>query len=71
MRHGREYLRAAEIASLTGMSLRTIRRWIREKTLPSTKIGGARLVAVTDLEATLTGPEGKDAVEEYDPKSEL
>ena len=38
----REYLRAAEIAALTGMSLRTIRRWIAEEILPSTKLGGAR-----------------------------
>jgi excisionase family DNA binding protein len=44
------YLRAAEIERLTGMSLRTVRRWIAEGTLPSTKLGGARLVARADLE---------------------
>lgn len=37
----REYLRAAEIAALIGMSLRTIRRWIAEEILPSTKLSGA------------------------------
>ena len=52
-----EYLRAAEIAALTGMSIRTIRRWIRDKVLPSTKLGGARLVATADLEAVLSGPD--------------
>ena len=40
-----EYLRAADIARLTGMSIRTVRRWIADGTLPSTKLGGARLVA--------------------------
>jgi excisionase family DNA binding protein len=52
----REYLRAAKIAALTGVSLRTIRRWIAEKILPSTKLGGARLVAATALMAALSEP---------------
>jgi excisionase family DNA binding protein len=67
----RKYLRAGQIAALTGMSLRTIRRWIRAEVLPSTKLGGARLVATADLEAafstsreTLQGP--SDTSEEYD-----
>jgi excisionase family DNA binding protein len=67
MTGARKYLRAAEIAALTGMSIRTIRRWIREKTLPSTKLGGARLVATADLEAVLSGPE--DAIKDpFDDK---
>jgi len=37
MRGDRQYFRAAEIAALTGMSIRTIRRWIREETLPSAR----------------------------------
>lgn len=72
----RQYLRAAEIAALTGMSLRTIRRWIAEEILPSTKLGGARLVAATDLKAALSAPherlqETADDGEEYDAESEL
>lgn len=50
----REYLRAADISRLTGISLRTIRRWIKDKILPSTKVGGARLVAMEDLKAALS-----------------
>ncbi len=45
MTAAREYLRADEIARLTGVSLRTVRRWIADKTLPSVKVGGVRLVA--------------------------
>lgn len=47
------YLRAAEIARVLGRSERTVRRWIRKKTLASAKIGGARLVARTELERLL------------------
>ena len=49
-----EYLRAAEIARLTGMTLRTVRRWIAGRILPSTKVGGARLVARADLDRLLS-----------------
>ncbi len=75
MTGGKAYLRASEIAALTGMSIRTIRRWIREKTLPSTKLGGARLVATVDLDAMLSAPRDRvqDACynpEELDDKSE-
>jgi predicted transcriptional regulator len=45
-----EYLRAVEIARLTGMSVRTVRRWIAGET----KLRGARLVAITDLERLLS-----------------
>jgi excisionase family DNA binding protein len=48
-----EYLRADDIVRLTGMSLRTIRRLIADETIPSTKLGGARLVARADLERLL------------------
>ena len=60
----RKYLRAGEIAGLTGMSLRTVRRWIRAEVLPSTKLGGARLVARADLERLLCS--SADACEESD-----
>jgi excisionase family DNA binding protein len=49
-----EYLRAPDIVRLTGMSLRTVRRWIADGTLPSTKVGGARLVAKADLDQVLS-----------------
>jgi excisionase family DNA binding protein len=59
MTDGKEYVRAAEIARLTGMSVRTVRRWIADEILPSTRLGGARLVARADLERLLcAGPEG-------------
>jgi len=69
MSGGTKYLRARDIAALTGMSIRTIRRWIEDETLPSTKIGGARLVATDDLKAALSAPhrgpeEAADAEEE-------
>jgi excisionase family DNA binding protein len=44
-----DYLRAAQIAALTGVTLRTARRWIANRTLPSIKLGGARLVPKSDL----------------------
>ena len=40
-----EYLRADEIARLTGVSVRTVRRWIATGTLPSVKVAGVRLAA--------------------------
>jgi len=54
MTTGREYLRARDIAQLTGVSLRTARRWIATETLASTKLGGARLVAKRELERLLS-----------------
>jgi excisionase family DNA binding protein len=54
MTTGREYLRAGDIAQLTGVSLRTARRWIAKEILASTKVGGARLVAKCELERLLS-----------------
>lgn len=54
MTDSREYLRAADIARLTGMSIRTVRRWIDDDIIPSTKLGGARLVAKAELERLLS-----------------
>ncbi len=71
MTGGTEYLRASDIARLTGVSIRTARRWIADEIIPSTKLGGARLVARADLERRLCsspGPakEADDDTEEYD-----
>jgi hypothetical protein len=69
-----KYLRAREIVALTGMSLRTVRRWLADEVLPSTKVRGARIVATADLTAVLSGPqdtiqEPSDEQEEYDKES--
>ena len=49
-----EYLRAADIARLTGVSIRTARRWIAKRLLASGKVGGARFVAKAELERLLS-----------------
>jgi hypothetical protein len=36
-----KYLRARDIAQLTGVSLRTARRWISKEIFASAKVGGA------------------------------
>jgi excisionase family DNA binding protein len=56
MTDGTEYLRAADIAELTGVSIRTVRRWIAEEIIPSTKLGGARLVAKAELKRLFSSP---------------
>jgi excisionase family DNA binding protein len=53
MKEGTEYLRAADIVRITGRSLRTVRRWIADEIIPSTKLGGARLVAKADFKRVL------------------
>ena len=54
MTDGTEYLRAAGIARLTGVSIRTARRWIAKRLLASSKVGGARLVAKSELDRLLS-----------------
>ena len=49
-----EYLRARDIAQLTGVSLRTVRRWIANEIVASRKLGGVRLVAKSELERLLS-----------------
>jgi excisionase family DNA binding protein len=67
MTEGSEYLRAADIARLTGASIRTARRWIAKRLLASGKIGGARLVAKSELERLLRPlPEVCEEVTEVD-----
>jgi excisionase family DNA binding protein len=63
-----EYLRAADIAWLTGMSLRTVRRWIADELIPSTKLGGARLVGKAELGRLLSPlpPATEEATEDDD-----
>lgn len=56
MTDGTEYLRAHDIAELTGVSVRTVRRWIAEEIIPSTKLGGARLVAKAELGRLFSSP---------------
>lgn len=68
MTGGKAYLRAPEIAGVTGMSIRTIRRWIRQEILPSTKVGGARLVARADLERLFC--QSRDPTEEDEEDQE-
>jgi excisionase family DNA binding protein len=48
-----DYLRAADIARITGVSVRTARRWIANEAIPSVKIGGARLVPKARLDDLL------------------
>jgi excisionase family DNA binding protein len=51
-----EYLRARDIARLTGVSIRTARRWIAKEILASAKVGGARLVPRGELERLFSAP---------------
>jgi excisionase family DNA binding protein len=53
MKDGAQYLRTRDIARLTGTSIRTVRRWLASGLLRSVRVGGARLVAKTDLESLL------------------
>ena len=55
-----EYLRARDIARLTGVSIRTARRWIAKQILVSGKVGGARLIAKSELERLLSPPPNVD-----------
>jgi excisionase family DNA binding protein len=64
MRSESEYLRVRDIARLTGVSIRTARRWIAKRILSSGKIGGARLVARSELERHLCPPFALDLSEE-------
>jgi excisionase family DNA binding protein len=49
-----EYLRAGDIARLSGASVRTVRRWIADEILPSVKVRGLRLVPRKALERLLS-----------------
>jgi excisionase family DNA binding protein len=50
------FLRPRQIAEMVGVTERTVRRWIADGTLPSRKLGGARLVARATLEQRLGAP---------------
>jgi len=65
MNGGPQYLRADAIARLVGVSERTVQRWIADKTLPSSKLGGARLVSRTALERLLDGPPEPGSDEDF------
>jgi excisionase family DNA binding protein len=62
-----EYLRARDIARVTGVSIRTARRWIAKRILVSGKIGGARLIAKSELERLLSPPPD---VDDEDPRGQ-
>ena len=64
-----EYLRARDIAWLTGVSIRTARRWIAKGVVRSGKVGGARLVAKSELERLLS-PTPDEAVEDIGDENE-
>lgn len=64
MKDSTEYLRAGDIVALTEMSIRTVRRWIADETIPSTKLGGTRFVAKAELQRLLCT--AADQVEEPD-----
>jgi excisionase family DNA binding protein len=49
-----EYLRAGDIARLSGASLRTVRRWIADEILPSVKVRGMRIVPRKAVERLLS-----------------
>jgi len=49
-----KYLRAADIARLSGASVRTARRWIADRIVPSVKVRGMRLVPRKALEQVLS-----------------
>ena len=51
MTDARAYLRAGDIARLSGASVRTVRRWIADTLLPSVKVRGMRLVRGRRLSA--------------------
>jgi excisionase family DNA binding protein len=57
-----EFLRASDIVRLTGVSLRTARRWIADEVLPSVKVCGVRLVPRKALEQVLL-PAAKDCAD--------
>jgi excisionase family DNA binding protein len=59
-----EYLRAREVANLLNLSERTVRRWIADGTVPSAKIGGARLVNVDEIRRLLAPPSPKSEAAE-------
>ena len=61
---GTAFLRPRQIAELLSVTERTVRRWIADGTLPSVKLGGARLVARVTLERRLEAP--IDLLEEDD-----
>jgi excisionase family DNA binding protein len=63
-----EYLRAGDIARLSGASVRTVRRRIADGTLPSVKMGGLRLVSRKVLDRVLSPalPDWTDPEEEIE-----
>jgi excisionase family DNA binding protein len=64
------YLRAHAIAARLGLSERTVRRRIADRTFASVKIGGARLMSEVELERLLSeGNELESPPDEDDQES--
>lgn len=59
----RRYLRAREVAELTGLSVRTVRRRIADETIRSVKWGGTRLVPATEFNHSPRPAPGHDELE--------
>ena len=66
MSTGPRYMRAPAIAQILDVSERTVRRLIASGELPSVKFGGARLVAIEDLERLLNRPDPSGEKDEGD-----
>ena len=67
--------RRPTLLGLRGCRLRTVRRWIADEIIPSTKLGGARLVAMGDLESLLSASGSTEQEptdnQEYDEESRV
>ena len=64
------YLRARAIATLFGVSERTVRRWIAEGIIPSVKVGGTRLIPMVELERHMQVPTASLLPDEEDRESD-
>ena len=64
------HLRAHQIADRLGISVRTIRRRIADGTLPSIKLGGARLIPAAKLELILSDVNDRTAPSSVVPDDE-
>lgn len=73
MTNAPEYVRARDIVRLTGVSLRTARRWIATGILVSAKVCGARLVAKAELERLLSPSRNvdKDGIDDVEELNEI
>jgi excisionase family DNA binding protein len=45
-----EFLRVAEVAKIIGVSERTVQRWVEDKVIKSSKLGGVRLIPKKEID---------------------